>query len=42
VIQARTLENDSVWEKVAPLDDSELEREVTTLVLAYLLRIANE
>ena len=38
VIQARTLENDSVWEKVAALDDKELELEATDLVVAYLTR----
>jgi len=38
VIQARTLENDSVWDKVAALDDKELEREATDLVVAYLTR----
>jgi hypothetical protein len=38
VIQAQTLENDSVWEKVAPMDDKELEREVTDLIVAYLTR----
>lgn len=38
VIQARTLENDSVWEKVAALSDSELEAEVTDLMVAYLTR----
>jgi hypothetical protein len=36
VIQARTLENDSVWEKVAALDGKELESEVTDLMVAYL------
>jgi AcrR family transcriptional regulator len=36
VIQARTLENDSVWEKVAPLNDAELEAEATELMVAYL------
>jgi hypothetical protein len=36
VIQARTLENDSVWEKVAPLDDKALEAEVMDLMVAYL------
>jgi len=36
IIQARTLENDTVWEKVAALDDEELERESTNLVVAYL------
>jgi AcrR family transcriptional regulator len=40
VIQARTLENDSVWEKVAALDDGELEAEVTDLMVAYLTRPA--
>ncbi|MGO9340759.1 MAG: TetR/AcrR family transcriptional regulator [Terracidiphilus sp.] len=40
VIQARTLENDSVWEKVAALDDRELEAEVTDLMVAYLTRPA--
>jgi hypothetical protein len=38
VIQARTLENDSVWEKVAALDDRELEAEVTDSMVAYLTR----
>lgn len=40
VIQARTLENDSVWEKVAALDDKELETEVTDLMIAFLTRPA--
>jgi hypothetical protein len=40
VIQARTLENDTVWEKVAALDDKELEREVTDFVVSYLTRPA--
>jgi hypothetical protein len=40
VIQARTLENDSVWEKVAALDDHELESEVTDLIVSYLMRPA--
>ena len=38
VIQARTLENDSVWEKVVALDDRELEAEVTELMVAYITR----
>jgi hypothetical protein len=38
VIQARTLENDSVWEKVAALDDKELETEVADFVVSYLTR----
>ncbi len=42
VIQARTLENDSVWEKVAALDDRELEAEVTDLMVAYLINPAKE
>ena len=42
VIQARTLENDSVWEKVAPLDDKDLEAEVTDLIVVYLTRPAPE
>jgi hypothetical protein len=37
-LQAQTLENDSVWEKVAPMDDKELEGEVTDLIVAYLTR----
>ncbi len=42
VIQARTLENDSVWEKVAPLDDKALEAEVTDLMVSYLTRPVRE
>jgi AcrR family transcriptional regulator len=38
VIQARTLENDSVWQKVAPLNDADLEVEVAALIVAYLTR----
>jgi AcrR family transcriptional regulator len=37
-IQARTLENDSVWAKVAALSDRELEIEVADLMVAYLTR----
>jgi hypothetical protein len=38
VIQARTLENDSVWEKVAALDDKELETEVSNFMVFCLAR----
>lgn len=41
IIQARTLENDSVWEKVAALNDEELEQAAADLVVAYLTRPAN-
>lgn len=36
VIQARTLANDLVWQAVAPMDDRELEAEVTHSIVAYL------
>jgi hypothetical protein len=42
VIQARTLENDTVWEKVAALDDKELEKEVADMMVAYLTHPAAE
>jgi AcrR family transcriptional regulator len=38
VIQARTLENDPVWEKVAALGDEELETQTADLMVAYLTR----
>lgn len=38
LVELQTPEIDSVWGKVAPIDDKELEREVTDLIVAYLTR----